>query len=680
MGIENLNWELRIIEKNPWIAISRVRQIMDILDNDNRIWDLENFNKDERYSVIRENRELATNEIMTYINEIQKKDKSKMRKLSVYLKNFVSKLNLEDISWLYKVLGFYKDIYEEYNLAQDDLIDMLDMWLEVESLYTILYNFLSKAVLLPDAKNSTQEFFNKQMDWIIFRLEQSLNNETLDKGFVMNPINPASIISAMYDQDVFTTYWNIDLNSKLISSFWYNFSLMSIDQNEDFGDEMIVDDCSFEFQFTKLWELGLSRDEFILNLGKLWISNEIEPGIYFIDWTQKVNVLLEVSRKQMQKTADWIIKERYRIVIYTEDISNQKWEEFLESSLYALTKNTDFIINSLYEFKWEFPSVQDRITINYETITGEKEIKDDEDGWTILESNNKESKKISKKKEENNKYNINDKLTLDSLILNENNMDEIEELADYFENSTYYIENWVDFPKGAIFYWPSWNWKTLTAKVLSNKIDWEFKLIEHSKIEDKWVWWSEKNIKKEFDDARSRFNKTWKKQILVIDEWDSLLEARWDQKNHKEWIVSIVLWEMDWFDEKAVDNIFVIILTNRLNSIDSAILSRFDKKIKFELPNRNNIKKHLILHIEEEEKKSWKQVFDTNLDYSTLIEKIEWKSGRFINTLIKNSKRKYFKLKRTDETIELINTDFILAMIENTEWENKKDKVMWFNI
>ena len=667
----------RIMKNNPWIFVSRIKQILEILEKDNRIDSFEDFNEDKKKKVSYENRMLATNEVMTYINEIQIKDKSKMRKLNSYLKNFISKLNLEDISWLYKVLDYYKNVYAEYDLAKWDLVDMLDLGLEVESLYYILYEFLSKAVLLPEAANVKQEKFDKEMDWIIYRLEQSLENETLDKGFVIDPINPASVLSGMYDENQFTVYWNFDLNSKLINTFWYNFSLMSLDPESEFVEENVIDDCAFEFWFYKVWNFWVSRDDLLLMLWKLWFNNEIEPGVYYIDSTQKVNILLNVSSKQMQKTADWILKERFVATFYTEDTSNQKWAEFLESSLYGLSRNVDFLINELYKFKWVFPDVQDRIVIDYETITWEKEETNDADWWTALEFDSK-NKKVNKDKKEVNKYNIDEKLSLDSLILNDNNMEEIEELADFFKHSSYFIEKWVDFPKGSVFYGPPGNWKTLTAKVLSNLIDAEFKLIEHSEIENKWVWWSEKNIKKEFVDARSRFKKSWKKQILVIDEWDSLLEARWDQKNNKEWIVSVVLWEMDWFDEKSVENIFVIVLTNRLESIDSAILRRFDKKIKFEAPNKDNIEKHIKLHISDEESKSKEQIFVKNIDYKLLSKRIKWKSGSFINTLIKNSKRKYFRLKMKDDNIKYIDTDFILSMIENTEWIIKKDIVMWF--
>ena len=664
------NWKSRILKKKWYITWWRINQVKSIIDNGNRISDLENFEETEIPKIIEENRELAIQAIMEDITVNQSKNKALKKQLEVYLKSFISNLNKEEVIGIYSKLEYYRDIYKVYSLANKELVELLDLELEIDSLYNILYNFLIKGVLLPEVK--TQQEFSNSLNSIIFNLEQSLETESQNKPFALDPINPSEVLSAMINENNYTPFWNIDLNSDLIDNFSYSFSLNSIDPEID-EEEDKIDDVSFTFWFYKVWDIWIDRKRLIKGLNSMWITEEIEPSIYYVWSTQKVKVLLELSRRSISETSDWEAKERFSFTIYTEDISNQKAWDFLDNSLYALTKYTDQLINDLYRFTWYYQSVQDRIVIDYDSIAWE-------DAWTKEEAlinkwAGKSDKELDATVESLKWLDWN----LDNLILEKWVKQQLQQLVKLFVKSEFFSEKWVDLPKWTILYGPSWTWKTLCAKTLSKIIDAEFVLITHDQIENKWVWWSEKNIKKVFDDRRKRFKKTWKKQIIYLEEGDSLFEARSDERNNKEWIVSIVLWEMDWFDSDSLNNIFVLISTNRIEAIDSAIKRRFDNHLYFGLPNFKNRVKHFKLNIDIEEKKSWEQVFSNDLDFDLLAKKTDNKSGAFIATLMKNAKRDYFDKMSDWLDVKFLTTKQILKNIKYLEiQEENRDKVMWF--
>ncbi len=256
-------------------------------------------------------------------------------------------------------------------------------------------------------------------------------------------------------------------------------------------------------------------------------------------------------------------------------------------------------------------------------------------------------------------------------------MREFKMLKKLFKEEEHFQKYWVEIPKWTVLHWPAWTGKTLFARKIANEIDADFISISPDKILNKWVWGNEKNIKKEFTNAKKIASKG-RKVVLFFDEADWLFEKRDDTKTHKEWMTSVILQEMDWINENSMKNIFVFFTTNRLKAIDGPVLSRFDKKIEIWLPHNKERIKLFNLYISEKIKKSQSQIFK-DIDYNFLAKKTKWKSWRFIKQLINNAVLSFAYSRIDNPKSKLITPQDIINWIWLVEEEVEKTKnKMWF--
>lgn len=160
--------------------------------------------------------------------------------------------------------------------------------------------------------------------------------------------------------------------------------------------------------------------------------------------------------------------------------------------------------------------------------------------------------------------------------------------------------------KGILLYWPPGTGKSLFWKQLAKKLNIWFKYLSAWIFQDKYVGGTQKRIKNLFAAIRKEIEKKWMKQcILFLDELDSIWENRdshsWQYS--KDWLNQI-LTEIDWFNSD--DGIILVAATNRLESLDPALVSRFDYKVLVNLPQREArrdiLKNHLIYLYEKQTK------------------------------------------------------------------------------
>lgn len=75
--------------------------------------------------------------------------------------------------------------------------------------------------------------------------------------------------------------------------------------------------------------------------------------------------------------------------------------------------------------------------------------------------------------------------------------------------------------------------------------------------------------------------------IMLVDELDAVARHRVESHETTSRLVSILLSEMDGLAE--LNQVFLVGSANNLESIDRAVLDRFDLKIEFGLPDRNQL-------------------------------------------------------------------------------------------
>lgn len=122
--------------------------------------------------------------------------------------------------------------------------------------------------------------------------------------------------------------------------------------------------------------------------------------------------------------------------------------------------------------------------------------------------------------------------------------------------------------------------KTTMAKVAANLCNVPMIYVPIESILSKYYGESSQNLAMVFD-AASLFDRS----MLFLDEIDSLATSREDglfeaTRN----LLSVLLRKLDGFAKQT--NIITIGATNRKNDLDPALLSRFDRKIFFPLPNK----------------------------------------------------------------------------------------------
>ena len=136
-----------------------------------------------------------------------------------------------------------------------------------------------------------------------------------------------------------------------------------------------------------------------------------------------------------------------------------------------------------------------------------------------------------------------------------------------------------------IFYGPPGTGKTMTAYSLSKSLKRQVLSFDCSKILSMYVGESEKNVRKIFDTYRELTDKTKTEPVLLLNEADQFLSARSSgagnsaEQMHNQ-MQNIFLEQIEQF--RGV----LIATTNLLENIDSAFSRRFNYKIEFKRPNR----------------------------------------------------------------------------------------------
>ncbi|VDO62531.1 unnamed protein product [Haemonchus placei] len=152
-------------------------------------------------------------------------------------------------------------------------------------------------------------------------------------------------------------------------------------------------------------------------------------------------------------------------------------------------------------------------------------------------------------------------------------------------------------PKGVVFYGPPGTGKTLMARALANECSKGGKKVaffmrKGADCLSKWVGEAERQLRVLFDQAYAM-----RPSIIFFDEIDGLAPVRSSKQDqiHSS-IVSTLLALMDGLDSRG--EVVVIGATNRLDTLDPALRrpGRFDRELKFSLPDANARKQILTIH------------------------------------------------------------------------------------
>ncbi|CAA9196576.1 AAA family ATPase [Flavobacterium collinsii] len=127
--------------------------------------------------------------------------------------------------------------------------------------------------------------------------------------------------------------------------------------------------------------------------------------------------------------------------------------------------------------------------------------------------------------------------------------------------------------------------KTTTAKAIANALNKNIVIVNLSTIIDSKIGETSKNVKAIFDKAiRER-------AVLFLDEFDQIGKSRDSQDKDVAEMKRLVNTIIQLIDYLPTDSL-LICATNYYSSIDTALLRRFQIKLKFEMPNEEELNRY----------------------------------------------------------------------------------------
>ena len=150
-------------------------------------------------------------------------------------------------------------------------------------------------------------------------------------------------------------------------------------------------------------------------------------------------------------------------------------------------------------------------------------------------------------------------------------------------------------PKGVILYGEPGTGKTLLAKAVANSTRASFIRVTGSELVQKFLGEGPKLIREIF-----RFAYYFSPSIIFMDEIDAIGTARHETSSGGEREVQRTMLELlnqlDGFDSN--ENVKVIMATNRIDSLDPALIrpGRIDRKIEFPFPDEITVRRIFKVH------------------------------------------------------------------------------------
>ena len=170
---------------------------------------------------------------------------------------------------------------------------------------------------------------------------------------------------------------------------------------------------------------------------------------------------------------------------------------------------------------------------------------------------------------------------------------ELEEVVDFLNNPSKYMQHGVKLPKGVLLVGPPGVGKTLIARAVAGEADVPFFYQSGASFVQIYVGMGAKKVRELFTKAKASAP-----AIVFIDEIDAIGKKRGGKSNdERESTLNELLTQMDGFDGES--GVIVIAATNKIEVLDEALLraGRFDRRVFINLPNIEDRKNILDLYL-----------------------------------------------------------------------------------
>lgn len=226
---------------------------------------------------------------------------------------------------------------------------------------------------------------------------------------------------------------------------------------------------------------------------------------------------------------------------------------------------------------------------------------------------------------------------------------ELEEIVDFLNSPSKYLQHGVKLPKGVLLVGPPGVGKTLIARAVAGEADVPFFYQSGASFVQIYVGMGAKKVRELFTKAKASAP-----AIVFIDEIDAIGKQRGGKTNdEREATLNELLTQMDGFDGDS--GVIVIAATNKIEVLDDALLraGRFDRRVFINLPNIEDRKRILELYLS-------KKHFE--FDIEKLAEQTSGFSSAALATLINEALLNM--IKRGGKILELSDIEIAKKKIE----------------
>lgn len=186
---------------------------------------------------------------------------------------------------------------------------------------------------------------------------------------------------------------------------------------------------------------------------------------------------------------------------------------------------------------------------------------------------------VIKQRSGQHRLTLEQRITWDDVVLDDDVRERMLDIVTAFSRPELAAQVGVEPPAGILLYGPPGTGKTTIAKAMASEISASFYEMSAADLLSKWAGESEQRVAKLFTKARAN-----RPSIIFIDEVDALLRRRSAESTTKweERILSQFLRELDGLT--GGDGVLLVGATNRVDTIDEAIVGRRLEPVEIGLP------------------------------------------------------------------------------------------------
>lgn len=479
---------------------------------------------------------------------------------------------------------------------------------------------------------------------IVFRTELEEASEEIKKLFVMEEKQNMLLVGAnMLNNLTFSKLKNYniilaDMDEEIEEAFnnsKIDFVLLQLDSDIELPEELEKgnDNTRIGFDFTPVTasDLGKRRKQ-IIDIRR----NHPETVVYILK-TEDMQIDRELALALSQDGVKGFVDHptsKSSISRFVDNIDKISQENYLQNQAKKLMKANKVLT---FETAPKFDVESNTVIVRLKNLAFRQEISVLDQGDINVDT-------------ENIRTRFNDVIGANEA------KKELQYFVEYLLDPNKFISRKISAPKGVLLYGAPGTGKTMLARAMAGEAKVTFIGVEGSSFINKYQGSGAAAVRKIFAKARK-----YAPSIIFIDEIDAIGKQRTGSDNSlgAESALNALLAEMDGIRTDPKKVVFVLAATNYkvkkdedgIGRIDTALIRRFDKMIRVDLPDKDSRRTFLQLKLKE----SSNQV--SNIQIEQIVDRSVGMSLANLDKILESAKRDAMS-KKVDLKDDILNEAF----------------------